>query len=73
MRTTSLMLAALCPVLLTACKKEEPCETLIPEWCHVADLSSEYKPVCGCDGKTYQNAAYALCVGGVSYREGKCR
>ena len=32
----------------------------------------EYKPVCGCDGKTYSNAGVAKCAGVKSWTEGEC-
>ncbi|HRX30034.1 MAG TPA: Kazal-type serine protease inhibitor domain-containing protein [Saprospiraceae bacterium] len=32
----------------------------------------EYKPVCGCDDKTYANACLAKAAGLVSFTPGKC-
>ena len=74
MKKTSILILAIILTVFTQCEKdEEPCEKNIPEWCDLADLSNEYNPVCGCDGKTYQNAGWATCVGGVSYEKGKCK
>lgn len=51
---------------ITGCKEE--CEELYKEGC---DVDSKYRPVCGCNGKTYANSTYADCAG-VEYTDGKC-
>ncbi len=69
-----LLLIFLALTTLISCKKESGCIDHEKYACELIDLSDEYDPVCDCNGKTYQNAGYAQCVGGITkYREGKCK
>lgn len=67
MKTKLLTILSLVAVFsLTNCKEE--CEELYEKGCVV---DSKYRPVCGCNGKTYANSTYADCAG-ISYTDGKC-
>lgn len=70
----TLLLISISIFFLKCEKDKEFCTKNIPEWCTFVDLSTEYVPVCGCDGITYQNAGHAQCIGGVSiYEERSCQ
>ena len=75
MKKTIFLVLAMATLIFTQCKKEnETCKNNNAALCNLADLSDEYNPVCGCDGKTYQNGGHAVCIGQVSeYKQGKCK
>ena len=58
---------------LFSCTKDKVACTKNKPDCSTIDLSSEYKPVCGCDGVTYQNPGFAYCSGITQYYEGECK
>lgn len=74
MRTTKILfLLTVTLMLFSQCQKDKvPCERTIPSWCSIVDLSNEYTPVCGCDGKTYQNPGHVIFTGSVTYIKGMC-
>lgn len=72
-QTIILTIIMLIGLTINSCKKDVSCAKEIPKWYHLVDLSTNYDPVCGCDGNTYQNSAHAECEGITDYKKGKCK
>lgn len=62
-------------LLLTAatCKKTSPTSTCVERPIKADCMCAEiYKPVCGCNSKTYSNECVARCHNITDFKEGEC-
>jgi Kazal-type serine protease inhibitor domain len=75
MKTLIFVLSIITPLSIVGCKKDSTTDSD----CVIGDpnplilCTADYKPVCGCNQKTYSNACMAEAAGVKTFTEGACK